>query len=87
MPVSKIEVIENCKLELDISRGVLYITNKDTGANVLRICGLRKDIEPGSLLLGNPLDITIRGKSVWVQYPTSEADFVGSLPAILQEIP
>lgn len=34
------EVLENCQLEWDKRRGVLYVHNKDTGATVLRISRL-----------------------------------------------
>lgn len=33
-------IVENCQLEWQYLRGVLYIHNKDTGTTVLRIQGL-----------------------------------------------
>jgi len=47
--------LENCELEWDVERGVLYIHNKDTGRSAVRICGLPKvdasmiDLENGLL--------------------------------------
>ena len=37
---TKILVLEDCLLEYDLRRGVLYVHNKETGATVLRICGI-----------------------------------------------
>lgn len=34
------EQIQNCQVEWDKRRGVLYVHNKDTGATVVRISGL-----------------------------------------------
>lgn len=50
------EILENCQLEWDKRRGVLYIHNKETGATVIRING----IPPTTMMLtpGNLLDIT-----------------------------
>lgn len=37
-----IEVIEDCQIEWDKNRGVLYVHNRETGMTVIRICGLKK---------------------------------------------
>lgn len=50
------ELLENCILEWDKNRGVLYVHNKDTGATVLRICRLPHG---GGSLKDGLIDITI----------------------------
>lgn len=64
------EILENCQLEWDRERGVLYVHNKDTGASVLRICGLDpKAVScPPLSTYGSLIDIT-RPERVW--YPES----------------
>lgn len=52
------ETIENCQLEWDKARGVLYVHNKDTGSTVLRVCGLSRDKRIGKLLPIGQIDIT-----------------------------
>lgn len=37
---NNIEVLENCQVEWDKRRGVLYVHNKETGSSVIRICQL-----------------------------------------------
>lgn len=36
----RIQIVENCQVEWDKRRGVLYVHNKDTGATIVRICNL-----------------------------------------------
>lgn len=48
-------VVENCQLEWDEARGVLYVHNKANGTSVLRVQGLPTDSvinlnEPGQML-------------------------------------
>jgi len=44
------EIIENCQLEWQKDRGVLYIHNRKTGGTVLRISGLKRfGRNPGTL--------------------------------------
>lgn len=52
-----IQFFEDCQLELDTYRGVLYIHNKETGTTILRICRLPKDINLQTDL--GQLDITL----------------------------
>lgn len=60
------EVIENCILEWDKYRGVLYVHNKDTGATILRICRLRIGPKLGKLAKGQ-IDLT--GPFQYASYP------------------
>ena len=53
------QVIENCQLEWQVNRGVLYVHNKDTGATVLRISGLDTKKDVGALNQGM-IDISLR---------------------------
>ena len=46
------EVLENCQVEWDKGRGVLYVHNKDTGAIVLRLRNLPGCSERCSLING-----------------------------------
>ena len=58
--------LKNCTLEWDQPRGVLYVHNNDTGASVLRICGLSKDPKDHSRLLpGDLLDIWLSKSPSW----------------------
>lgn len=53
------EVLENCQLEWDKRRGVLYVHNKETGTTVLRVCSLPKALEKSTLRTpGNMIDVT-----------------------------
>jgi hypothetical protein len=52
------QVIENCQLEWDNIRGVLYVHNKDTGATVLRICRLESRDDKRSQLKDGQIDLT-----------------------------
>jgi hypothetical protein len=54
------EILPNCELVWERERGVLYVHNKDTGATVLRICGLDTNttICPALSEPGNMIDIT-----------------------------
>lgn len=60
------ELLENCQLEWNKERGVLYIHNKENGMTVLRMCGL-KQRDTGSLNEGM-IDIT---RPERVSYPLS----------------
>lgn len=63
------EVLENCQIEWDEERGVLYVHNKDTGGTVLRICGLDPIRSTGTLKrYGQMVDIT---RPQIVGYPES----------------
>ena len=54
-----IQVIESCQFEWDIARGVLYVHNKDTGCTVLRICGLRRQLDNEVVIgEGQMIDVT-----------------------------
>lgn len=67
---SKVEVVENCQVEWDKARGVLYVHDKDTGATVIRICRLQRADAAhvlGSLHNGQ-IDVT--GPFEHVSYPT-----------------
>ena len=64
-------VVENCQLEYDEQRGVLYVHNKDTGTSVLRIC--RLPIPDGRLDMqtyGHLMDITCLSVRVAFPYDT-----------------
>jgi len=50
------EIIENCQLQWDKRRGVLYVHNRDTGATVLRISRLPESKD--KLTTGQMIDIT-----------------------------
>jgi len=63
------QVIENCTLEWDEKRGVLYVHNKETGATVLRICRLRTDL-PFVKLSEGQIDLT--GPFQFSSYPIKE---------------
>ena len=66
-----IEIIENCQLEWDQDRGVLYVHNKDTGATVLRICRLDRFYNFGEVLHKyGQIDMT--GPFDRVSYPLTE---------------
>lgn len=51
------EIIQNCQLEWDKRRGVIYVHNKDTGHTLLRICKLPTNPRWGTLTEGQ-IDIT-----------------------------
>ena len=46
---NNIEKLENCQVEWDKRRGVLYVHNKDTGTSVVRICQLPASREEATL--------------------------------------
>lgn len=50
--------IENCEVEWDQRRGVLYVNNKDDGTTVVRISGL--PVARDSAVLGSGQMIDIR---------------------------
>jgi hypothetical protein len=50
-------ILENCQLEWQAARGVLYVHNKDTGATVLRICRLPVTFHEDALKHGM-IDVT-----------------------------
>ncbi len=52
------EIIEDCQLEWDKRRGVLYVHNRGTGGTVLRICGLDKSTHGSLANYGHMIDIT-----------------------------
>ena len=58
--MANVEVLENCQLEWNKDRQVLYVHNKDTGATVLRICNLRREnfFAPTGLMGEGQIDIT-----------------------------
>jgi len=60
--------LENCEIEWDTWRGVLYVHNKDTGRTTLRICGLPKTKGIGANLDDGLIDITI-GEPTLVALP------------------
>lgn len=62
------QVIENCQLEWQVQRGVLYVHNKDTGATVLRISGLLHPNRNGQLKDGC-IDIGLNMGQVHISYP------------------
>jgi hypothetical protein len=52
---------ENCQLEYDLDRGVLYIHHQTTGTTVLRICGLPKQLPLAPIFAIPPLlDINLQ---------------------------
>lgn len=55
-----IEVIEDCQLEWDKTRGVIYVHNRATGATVLRIGGL----EPSNRILTDGMIDVLHPKKV-----------------------
>lgn len=63
------ELLKNCQLEWDKSRGVLYVHDRDTGATVLRLCRLSKEPGLGDLKEGQ-IDIT--GPFPLASYPRSK---------------
>ena len=75
----RIELVENCQLEWDKQRGVLYVHNKDTGATVLRICGLPKARNRGSAARWPDRDINVRAGSAAV-YPGQAREPIVRLP-------
>jgi hypothetical protein len=63
-----IQVVENCQIEWDKDRGVLYVHDPN-GGTALRICGLAREGDPkqggskhGDLSFGNGIDVTIRSE-------------------------
>lgn len=59
------EILENCQLEWDKRRGVLYVHNKDTGLTVLRICRLPVSRDYVSLAVpGQIIDVQAGPSSV-----------------------
>lgn len=63
------DVVENCQLEWDHDRGVLYVHNKATGCTVLRICGLPKTVLKDSGLEIGQIDITLSPNQHIVSLP------------------
>lgn len=57
-----IEVIEDCQIEWDKNRGVLYVHNRETGMTVIRICGLKKEnvgsLKEGCIDITHPLRVS-----------------------------
>lgn len=52
------EILDNCQVEWDRIRGVLYVHNNETGCTVLRVCGLVPDFESNRRLVpGQMIDI------------------------------
>lgn len=66
-----IELIENCQVEWDRGRGVLYVHNKDTGGSVVRICGLPVPNAGARTLAdyGNMIDVTLKFGNAVVSIP------------------
>lgn len=52
-----IQVIEDCQLEWDKHRGVLYVHNAQTGLTVLRVCGLPETQNSAELGM---IDVTVK---------------------------
>ncbi len=50
--MENIQVVENCQVEWDKRRGVVYVHNRDTGATVVRISGLPPSRESANLTDG-----------------------------------
>lgn len=48
------QIFENCRLEFQTQRGVLYVCNRDTGETVLRISNLKPH-----LFTEGMLDLTV----------------------------
>lgn len=60
------EIIENCQVEWDQVRGVLYVNNKATGATIVRVNGLPTTVTTfrSDLLATEFMDITIAKASM-----------------------
>jgi len=64
-----IEIVENCQVEWDQERGVLYVHNKDTGATIVRISKLPCVL--GAKLSNGQIDVTARLDYVSMPVPIS----------------
>ena len=65
------EILEDCQLEWDRLRGVLYVHSGTTGGSVLRICGLpipNSDAPPLDSY-GRMIDVTLKFKTPTVTLP------------------
>ena len=61
------EIVDNCRLEWDKARGVLYVHSGETGGTILRICRLEPQPDLPCLQYGHMVDIT--GPFENVSYP------------------
>lgn len=56
--------LDNCELQWDRARGVLYVHNKENGCTVLRIQGLPvPTLETATLAAGKMIDVQVKGNA------------------------